>query len=168
MNVISEATFVLNLDAASLNTYQTWVTVRLMSDGSLQRKSNEGGNGQTWEVFGYVSNGEHLLFTTTATEEQQAKILAHCCYKAKRKCNVRSYGAAWKNATWVRPTVNPATGRKLTAAPSIRDGKPPRDKNVKQRRWNGSLDEMIAKRKRAKCTFVARITIEPETLRITG
>lgn len=134
---IVEATFVLSLRNASDSTYQTWVSVRLLECGTIERKSNAGGNGQTWEVFGYVSAGDTQLFTTNAKEAEQARILAHFCAIAARKCNVKGYGAAWSNAEWVPPVVNARTKRKLTAAPSIREGSPPRDKNVKARRWHG-------------------------------
>lgn len=125
-----EFTFVLNPSQASTRTYQTWVTIRLTTDGSLLRKCN----GHSWSVMGYVSEGETKLFATYEMEKAQARMVAHLCYKAERKCNVPGMGVAWRNATWIRPAVNPATGRKLTAAPSIRDEQPDRDKNVDEMR----------------------------------
>lgn len=128
-NVLKVATFCLNLETASASSYQTWVTVRLLTDFTLERLTNEGGNGQHWEVFGYGSSEETKLFSSNATETQQARIFAHCVGKIGTRCNVAGFGAAWSKATIEEPRVNPLTGRTLTAAPSIREGKPPRDKN---------------------------------------
>jgi hypothetical protein len=165
MKVIAEGTFVLNLETASSSTYQTWVTVRLMADRTLQRKSNAKGNGQTWTVFGYVTDTEVKLFSTHANETQQAKILAHCCYLSAERCNVKGYGAAWSKATWVKPTVSTQTGRKLTSAPSIRLGRVERDKNVNtMRRKVETIDMAAAMRRRNGKTY----RIDPCTLRITG
>ena len=129
---MNEYTFVLNLKDASTSTYQTWVTVRVrptISGTILERKSNEGGNGQTWKLFGYGNPGEYKLFATNADETQAARIVAHIVRKVGLRCNVNGYGAAWRNATVVEAVVNKGTGRKLTAAPSIRLGYPDRDKN---------------------------------------
>lgn len=163
----SEATFVLNPATASTNTYQTWVTVRLMGDWTLLRKSNEGGNGQTWEVFGYVSENETKLFTTNANETQAAKILAHVCYLAAKRCNVKGYGATWKNATWVRPTKSTQTGRKLTSAPSIRLGRVERDKNVNRMRLKVATIDFASAMTARKRVVSPRFTIDPRSLAIS-
>lgn len=168
MTVIREATFVLNPDDASTYTRQTWVTVQLRDDRSLWRLSNMGGNGQTWECFGYVTKGETQLFTTNATEAQQARILGHVAYRAERECNVKGFGVAWSKATWACPTVSTQTGRKLTAAPSIRLGRVDRDKNVDQMRLrvgggfmarDGGTNPLLDNETRKRATsYVARIT----------
>lgn len=145
--ILREGTFVLNLDKASADTYQTWVTVRIWSNGLLERKCNETlrpgtGGGQKWVAIGTVEGRDIDLVNASETN---ARIFATLVKRSGRNCD-GSHGAAWCKAVAVKPRRNTQTGRKLTAAPSIREGKPPRDKNVKARRWNAiDINDMAAK-----------------------
>ena len=164
-----------------------------VNNGVLERKSNESGNGQTWKAFGYGNPSEYKLFATNANETQAARIVAHVVRTLGVRCNVNGFGAAWANATVVEETVNKATKRKLTAAPSIRLGRPQRDKNRNlEREKVAKIDmgtQMEHKLFNAKhgfmpcgckvCMpdaswnnrivfFASRLTIEPSNLRITG
>lgn len=166
---MNEFTFTLNFVSASPDTYQNWCTVRV-NGAVLERKSNAGGNGQTWTPFGYLLAGEQgtltRLFNCNANESKAARIVATVLNRLGGETNLNGFGCCYANATWVHPTVNRNTGRKLTAAPSIREGRPPRDKNVKARRWNGSLADMIAARNARNGETQERLTIDPATLRV--
>ena len=131
--VINRGSFVLNLNDANDSTYQTWVDVRLWSDGLVERKCNDvrktaSGGGQRWVAMGYV----HRDATGTVMvweHEKQTRIFAQVVRHMGRKCNHGGFGAAWSNATWVAPKFNKATKRWLYAAPSIANGKPQRNRN---------------------------------------
>lgn len=130
-------TFCLNFETADCRSYQTWATVRV-NGMQLERLTNADGNGQRWEMMGYLLPGEHgtitRLFATNANEMKAAKLIATVLNRLGGETNMGGYGAVFKRATYTPPRVNPDTGRVLTAAPSIREGRPPRDKNVSEGR----------------------------------
>jgi len=170
---MNEFTFTLNFRNASPDTYQNWTTVRV-NGAVLERKSNEGGNGQTWKPFGYLLPGEQgtltRLFSCNANEEKAARIVATVLNRLGGETNLNGYGCCYSNATWVHPTQNRLTGRKLTAAPSIREGRPPRDKNVNRMRARIATIDMaaaMAARKRNATETQPRLTIDPATLRVS-
>ena len=159
-------TFVLNLEDASTNTYQTWVTVRIRN-GVLERKSSAQGNGQTWELFGYGNPSEYKLFTTNANETAAARIVAHVVKTVGLRCNVGGYGVAWSNATVVESVKSTQTGRKLTSAPSIRLGRVERDKNVNCMRRKVETIDMRKAMLTRKLNRSPRLVIDPRTLRVS-
>lgn len=107
-------TYTLSLALASSETYMNHVTVEWCANGTIMRKTNEGGNGQSWALFGYVSlNGTYKLFQTNESEIRAARIMAHC---AAGCSNASGFGAAHSNAVAL-----PRLGR-LTHPESIREG----------------------------------------------
>ena len=134
----------LNPRDASDGTYKTWVTIRFESETNLilfRTNNKETAGGQKWDVLGYVSDETELrFFTTSANETEAARIVATVVRRLGLVTNVGGFGAAWASATMERCRVNIATGRMLRAAPSIREGRPPRNKDRQ-------ADRRAAKRK---------------------
>ena len=153
VRIVDEKTFTLNPLDCNPNSYQTWVTVRLKSDGLMERKSNDAGNGVVWVPFGFAGFGEtdgrtdeRVTVSLFYPESEAARLFATVAKLDGYDVNAAGFGSFWRDAKALDPVTNRRTGRKLTAAPSILAGRPPRDKNVKRKRWNGSLSAMLAER----------------------
>ena len=124
-------TYCRNPDKANADSYANWVVIGTDANGLLWERTNNAGNGQTWKPFGSykVANG-NATFDFNEPTEINARIITTIHKRLGTvDSNAGGYGNAYCKATLLLPTVNKATGRKLTAAPSILNGAPTRDKN---------------------------------------
>ena len=128
---MTEWSVCLNPRDANSRTYQTWVTIRF-EGCKVEWRTNkvETAGGQRWSLLGYLRGASELaLFTTTDNEKGASRVVATVVRRLGLATNVGGFGAAWSNATVERCYRSRHTGRMLRAAPSVRDGRPQRDRN---------------------------------------